>query len=131
MRKVLAPTLALGAALAMAQSAAATTPKDTLVMAWNLDALITMDPAQIAEVNGNDIGINICNRLVQPNIKDVSKIEPQLAESWSSSEDGLTLTFNMRKDIKFPGGKPATAHDAAWSLKRAIHLNFGNAANLK
>ena len=43
----------------------------------------------------------------------------------------MTLTFKMRKDLKFPSGKPATAHDAAWSLKRAIHLNFGNAANLK
>jgi peptide/nickel transport system substrate-binding protein len=130
MRRMLAPSLILAATL-VAASAEAATPKDALVMAWNLDALITLDPAQIGEVNGNDIMINVCNRLVQPNIKDVAKIEPQLAESWSSSEDGLTLTFKMRKDLKFPGGKAATAHDAAWSLKRAIHLNFGNAANLK
>jgi peptide/nickel transport system substrate-binding protein len=130
MRRLLAPSVILAATLA-AVSAQAATPKDTLVMAWNLDALITFDPAQIAEVNGNDIMINVCNRLVQPNIKDVSKIEPQLAESWSTSEDGLTLTFRMRKDLKFPGGKAATAHDAAWSLKRALHLNYGNSANLK
>jgi peptide/nickel transport system substrate-binding protein len=131
MLKVLAPTLALAAALAAVQPAAAATPKDALIMAWNLDALITMDPAQIAEVNGNDIMINVCDRLVQPNVNDVARIEPRLAESWSSSEDGLTLTFKLRPDIKFPSGKAATAHDAAWSLKRAIHLNFGNAANLK
>ncbi|MBM3532792.1 MAG: ABC transporter substrate-binding protein [Alphaproteobacteria bacterium] len=130
MRRLLAPSLILAATLAAA-SAQAATPKDALVMAWNLDALISLDPAQIAEVNGNDIMINVCNRLVQPNIKDVARIEPQLAESWSSSEDGLTLTFKMRKDIKFPSGKPATAQDAAWSLKRALHLNFGNAANLR
>jgi peptide/nickel transport system substrate-binding protein len=130
MHRLLAPSLILAATLAAA-SAHAATPKDALVMAWNLDALITLDPAQIGEVNGNDIMINVCNRLVQPNIKDVAKIEPQLAESWSTSADGMTLTFKMRKDLKFPSGKAATAHDAAWSLKRAIHLNFGNAANLK
>jgi len=132
MRTTLASSVVLAALLAAAaQPAAAATPKDALVMAWNLDALITLDPAQIGEVNGNDIMINVCNRLVQPNIQDVAKIEPQLAESWSTSADGMTLTFKMRKDLKFPSGKPATAHDAAWSLKRAIHLNFGNAANLK
>jgi len=130
MRRLLAPSLILAATLTAA-SAHAATPKDAMVMAWNLDALITLDPAQIGEVNGNDIMINVCNRLVQPNIKDVAKIEPQLAESWSTSADGMTLTFKMRKDLKFPSGKAATAHDAAWSLKRAIHLNFGNAANLK
>ena len=132
MRRVIPPSLALAALLAAAAlPAAAATPKDALVMAWNLDALITLDPAQIGEVNGNDIMINVCNRLVQPNIKDVAKIEPLLAESWSTSADGLTLTFKLRKDLKFPSGKPATAADAAWTLKRAIHLNFGNAANLK
>jgi peptide/nickel transport system substrate-binding protein len=131
MRKVLAPALAIAGALLWLQASQAATPKDTLVMAWNLDALITLDPAQIGEVNGNDIMINVCDRLVQPNIKDVSRIEPRLAESWSTSADGLTLTFKLRKDLKFPSGKPATAHDAVWSLKRAIHLNFGNAANLK
>jgi peptide/nickel transport system substrate-binding protein len=131
MRKVVAPTLVLAAILAGGQAADAATPKDALVMAWNLDALISLDPAQIAEVNGNDIMINVCDRLVQPNVKDVARIEPRLAESWSTSADGLTLTFKLRKDLKFPSGKPATAHDAVWSLKRAIHLNFGNAANLK
>ena len=40
------------------------------------------------------------------------------AESWSSSPDGLTLTFKLRSDLKFPDGTPATAEDAAWSLQR-------------
>ena len=71
MRAVLALSVVLAAFLGVAtQPAAAATPKDALVMAWNLDALITLDPAQIGEVNGNDIMINVCNRLVQPNIQD-------------------------------------------------------------
>jgi peptide/nickel transport system substrate-binding protein len=129
MRRLLAPSVLLAATLA-AQSAQTATPRDALVMAWNLDALITLDPAQIAEVNGNDIMQNVCDRLVAFDMKDSSKIVPMLAESWSTSADGLTLTFKMRRDVKFPSGKAATAHDAVWSLKRALHLNFGNAANL-
>jgi peptide/nickel transport system substrate-binding protein len=110
--------------------AQAATPKDTLVMAWNLDALITFDPAQIAEVNGNDIISNVCDPLVKYDLKDVSKIVPSTAASWSTSPDGLTLTFKLRDDLKFPSGRPATAEDAVWSMQRAVLLGFGNSANL-
>ncbi len=112
------------------QSAHAATPKDALVMAWNLDALITFDPAQIGEVNGNDIIRNVCSPLVDYDVKDVAKIVPSTAQSWSTSADGLTLTFTLRDDLKFPSGKKATAQDAAWSLQRAVLLGFGNSANL-
>src|SRR4051795_3477549 len=85
-----------------ASGAFAATPKDALVMAWNLDALITFDPAQIAEVNGNDIIRNVCDPLVQYDQKDPTKLLPATAASWSTSEDGLTLTFKLRPDLKFP-----------------------------
>ncbi len=66
MRAAAFPGLAsLGLALSVAsQPALAATPKDALVMAWNLDAIITLDPAQIAEVNGNDIMGNVCDTMV-------------------------------------------------------------------
>ena len=109
----------------------AATPRDALVMAWNLDALITFDPAQIGEVNGAAIIIgNVCSTLVEYDPKDVTKIVPGTAESWSSSPDGLTLTFKLRSDLKFPDGTPATAEDAAWSLQRAVLLGYFSSANL-
>lgn len=117
-------------ALLTAGHAQAATPKDTLVMAWNLDALITFDPAQIAEINGNDIIRNVCDPLVTYDPNDVAKISPGTAESWTASEDGLTLTFKLRPDLKFPSGKPATAEDAVWSMHRTLALGFGNSANL-
>jgi peptide/nickel transport system substrate-binding protein len=120
----------LALSFVLAGHAQAATPKDTLVMAWNLDALITFDPAQIAEVNGNDIVSNVCKPLVNYDPKDVAKIVPETAASWSVSEDGLTLTLKLRPDLKFPSGKPATAKDAVWSMHRAIALGFGNSANL-
>ena len=128
LRHTSAGLLAIG--LVLAGHAQAATPKDTLVMAWNLDALITFDPAQIAEVNGNDIVRNVCDPMVQFDLKGEAKLIPGTAESWSVSPDGLTITFKMRSDLKFPSGKPATAKDAVWSLHRALALGFGNAANL-
>jgi peptide/nickel transport system substrate-binding protein len=121
--------LAAVAALA-AGTAHAATPKDALVMAWNLDALITFDPAQIGEVNGNDIVRNVCVPLVDYDTKDVSRIVPSAAKSWTTSPDGLTLTFTLRDDLQFPSGRKATAADAAWSMQRAVLLGFGASANL-
>ena len=85
-----APLLSLGLVAGAAQAA---TPRDALVMAWNLDALITFDPAQIAEVNGNDIIRNVCEPLVNYDLKDVSKILPSAAQGWTVSDDGLTITL--------------------------------------
>ncbi len=116
--------------LASPIAAQAATPRDALVMAWNLDALITFDPAQIGEVNGNDIVYNVCDSLVGFDPKDVSRIVPKAAQSWSTSADGLTLTFKLRPDLMFPNGRKATAEDAAWSMQRFVLLGFGNSANL-
>ena len=45
---------------------------------------------------------------------------PGLAESWTTSADGLVWTFKMRSDAKWSDGKPVTAKDVEYSVKRAI-----------
>jgi peptide/nickel transport system substrate-binding protein len=45
--------------------------------------------------------------------------EADLAEKWSSTPDGLTWTFNLRKDAKFSNGTPVTAKDVVFSLNRS------------
>ena len=45
--------------------------------------------------------------------------EPRVAESFSVSPDGLTYTFNIRKNVKFHNGNDLKASDVVFSLKRA------------
>jgi peptide/nickel transport system substrate-binding protein len=45
----------------------------------------------------------------------------QVAEDWSVSEDGLTITFRLRRDVNFSDGVPLTAHDVAFSWEFAMN----------
>lgn len=102
--------------------ALAETPRDTIVMAKRIDDIISLDPAKSFEYSGNKISGNIYERLVSPAAQDPTRIEPQLADSWTHSDDGLTWSFTLR-DRRFAAGAPVTAEDAAWSLQRAVILN--------
>ena len=121
----IAAALALGATPSLSQ-----TPSDALVIAWNIDAISSFDPAQIAEVVTDDIIRNTCDALVDFAPEDTTQFIPALAESWESSEDGMTITFTLRDGIVFPDGTPGTAHDLVWSIHRVLKLGYGNAAAL-
>ncbi|MGE0623019.1 MAG: peptide ABC transporter substrate-binding protein [Pseudomonadales bacterium] len=47
-------------------------------------------------------------------------IVPGAAESWSTSEDGLTWTFVLRDDLKWSDGTPVTADDFVYSYRRLL-----------
>ncbi len=47
------------------------------------------------------------------------RIEPDLAENWDVSPDGMIYTFVLRKGITFLSGDPITAHDFQFSWERA------------
>ncbi len=118
--------------LAVSFSAAsqAATPPDALVMAWNIDAISTWDPAQIGEVVTNEIIMNTCNTLVSFDVKDENKVVPELAQRWDVSADRKQITFHLQPNLKFADGTAATAGDFAWSLQRVVKLGYGNAAAL-
>lgn len=48
------------------------------------------------------------------------EIEPGLAESWEISEDGLKVTFHLRKGVKWSDGTPFTADDVIFSMEHLI-----------
>jgi len=119
----------------------AATPKDSLVVGWQFDDIVSLDTAEVFEFSGSEIIGNSYDRLIGYDPNDVSKIFGVAAKSWTVSEDGKTFTFKMRKGVKFSSGNEMTAEDAAFSLQRAIILDkapafildqFGfNAENVK
>ncbi|MDE3269401.1 MAG: peptide ABC transporter substrate-binding protein [Pseudomonadota bacterium] len=48
------------------------------------------------------------------------KTIPGAAESWEISEDGLTYTFKLRKNLKWSDGVKLTAHDFVYSWRLAL-----------
>jgi len=61
----------------------------------------------------------VFNRLVRWNAK--GEIEPDLAESWEISEDGLIYTFHLRKGVKFHDGRECTAFDVKFTYDVIIN----------
>ncbi len=46
--------------------------------------------------------------------------QPGLAESWETSEDGLTWTFDIRDDVTWSDGEQLTADDIAFTYNRIL-----------
>ncbi|WP_435164173.1 ABC transporter substrate-binding protein [Falsirhodobacter sp. 1013] len=116
--------------LALPLPALAATPDTALVMAYNIDAISTFDPAQVAEVVTDEILTNTCDALVDFDPGDEANFIPSLAERWDVAEDGQTITFHLKEGLVFPDGTPATARDLIWSMHRVLSLGYGNAAQL-
>ncbi|ASU83236.1 ABC transporter substrate-binding protein [Nocardiopsis gilva YIM 90087] len=54
---------------------------------------------------------------------------PGLAESWETSEDGLTWTFKIRDDVTWSDGEPLTAEDIAWTYTTIMEDEAAAKAN--
>jgi peptide/nickel transport system substrate-binding protein len=108
---------------AAVQAAQAATPKDTLVMASQIDDIITLDPAEIFEFSGAEYAANTYDRMITFDVDNVSDISGGIAESWEISDDGLVYTFKVREGIQFASGNPVTADDVVYSLQRVVILD--------
>ncbi|WP_439817274.1 ABC transporter substrate-binding protein [Zavarzinia sp. CC-PAN008] len=102
--------------------AQAATPADALVMAKNIDDIITLDPAEVFEFSGGEVVSNIYDKLMIYDAEDTSKLVGGVAESWTI--DGQTYTFKIRSGLTFQSGNPLTAADVAWSLQRVVKLDL-------
>lgn len=58
-------------------------------------------------------------RLMQ-NDPDTGVLGPALAERWELSADGLTLTYFLRKGIKWSDGEPFTGEDYKYSVEATV-----------
>jgi len=84
---------------------------------WNVGAdPRTMDPG----LNGASDGGDVINQTFEGLVREKSGVVlPGIAESWDISEDGLTVTFNLR-DSKWSDGSDLTADDFVYSWLRAM-----------
>ena len=99
-----------------AGEAADASGKDSLVIVTSSDVL-SMDPYRYDEGPTNQIMLHIYEAMVAQNA-DMS-FGPCLAESWETSEDGLTWTFHLREGVKFHDGDVMDSGDVVASIKLA------------
>ncbi|MDV7103633.1 ABC transporter substrate-binding protein [Vibrio sp. TH_r3] len=84
-----------------------------------------LDPTTAAPVAiGQVVWQNLFEGLVTIN-KD-GDIEPELADSWVISEDGLTYTFDLQDNVKFQNGIEFSAKTAKYTLDRLLSADSIN-----
>lgn len=129
--KHLLATVAIGALVAFGTPSAslAETPDDQLVVAFNMNNVLTMDPAAITGGETVQILNNVYDGLVQLNSK-TRALEPRLAESWEIAPDNSKVTFTLRDGLTFASGNPVTAKDVEYSFRRNLKLNMAQASAL-
>jgi peptide/nickel transport system substrate-binding protein len=104
------------AGLLLALGAAAAHAGGTLEIGTSQDTTI-FDPILISQNADRWVAAGANATLVRVNL-DGTAVEPDLAESWEVSGDGLVYTFHLRPDLKFSDGSPITGSDVEFSLER-------------
>ncbi|GAB2938198.1 ABC transporter substrate-binding protein [Nonomuraea fastidiosa] len=133
MRKWFARLAALGVALlvagqgttaALAQEPAA---GKKIIRVGATQSMDSMNPFLAVRLISTSIHRWMYGFLTVPDSKTLAP-SPDLAESWSTSEDGLTWTFKIRQ-AKWSDGQPITAEDAAWTFNKMMTDDAAKTAN--
>ncbi len=90
-------------------------PRDSLVLAYQSDADVLLDPVSQTAADGAIIdALNM--GLLDGDFDCELKYEPELATSYSFSEDQTVLTMTLRDDITWADGTPVTAEDVKFAF---------------
>ncbi|MEV5895552.1 ABC transporter substrate-binding protein [Nonomuraea fuscirosea] len=133
MRKWFARLAALGVALLVAgQGATAALAQDPaagkkIVRVGATQSMDSMNPFIAVRLVSTSIHRWMYGYLTVPDSETLQP-SPDLAESWTTSEDGLTWTFKIRA-AKWSDGKPVTADDAAWTFNKMMTDEAAKTAN--
>lgn len=77
-----------------------------------------LDPAQLFTNEDYHIGINIFDALVR--MDSSLTAQPELATSWTASEDLLTWDFTLREGVQFHHGTDFNADDVVYTFERIL-----------
>ena len=78
----------------------------------------TLIPLLASDSASHDVAGLVFNGLVRYD-KEL-KLEGELAESWDISRDGLTITFHLRRGVKWHDGREFTSHDVLYTYRITI-----------
>lgn len=111
-------------ALAFAAAPArAVTPGDTLVMAKDMADMVTLDPAEAFEFTAGELLANLYDRIMTFEPEAPDTLVGGVAESHTVSADGKTITFRIRRGLRFHSGNPVRPEDVEFSLERVVKLD--------
>ena len=90
---------------------------NTITVNWSTEPP-SLDPGLATDTTSANILQNIMDPLVK--LGSDLKPVPSLAQSWTESDGGKTVTFKLRSDGRWTNGDPVTANDFEYSWKRTI-----------
>jgi hypothetical protein len=115
-------------ATAATEAPAATQPPATVERSGTLNVavqpLVQTDPALISSDPEVFAANHIYDYLVD--VTPDNTIAPRLATEWTTSEDGLTYTFQLAQGVTFHDGSPFSANDVVWTFDRLRDPNTGS-----
>src|ERR687890_1923139 len=82
------------------------------------------NPFKMVEIPSFEVMDLTYDLLVDFSPKDSSPV-PGLADSWETSEDGLTWTFHLNKEAKWHDGEDVTSEDVAYTFNRILDEEQG------
>jgi peptide/nickel transport system substrate-binding protein len=95
--------------------------KEDYVYLTDLSETGDADPVDCSGNNCRSVIVNTMDQLVWYSGKGaLGEPEPQLADKWTISPDGLTYTFHIREDVKFWDGTPVTPADVRYIYGRFL-----------
>jgi peptide/nickel transport system substrate-binding protein len=120
MRFVLAALVAALLGSAVAQETCETVGGTATIAQWSEPG--NLNPLIFPTTYDTNIQELVFARLIRPKA-DLS-FEPDMAESWTVSDDARTLTFTLRDGLTFHDGEPVTADDVAFTFASMAHPDY-------
>ena len=82
------------------------------------DDPLVLDPAVAQDAGSAFYIVEIFSGLVR--LDKQLQVQPDIAERWDVSDDGLVYTFHLNRQATFHDGRPVTAEDIKYSWERAL-----------
>jgi peptide/nickel transport system substrate-binding protein len=91
--------------------------EEVVVRFGTTNSLDSLNPFKAVEVPSYEVINMQYNLLVEFSQEDLSPV-PGIAESWETSEDGLTWTYHLNPDATWSDGEPVTSEDVKYTYER-------------